>query len=952
VKLDIIIRVSLFSLVLVLMSNSLLLAQAKDTLLIGEVKGTVSDTAYRIKLQSATVAIYLEKDSSLVDYQLSNGIGAFHFLKLPLNVPIYLVASYVGYEKRIVGFTIPRSKPQLDLKTIGLTRGKGQELQEVIVNYIPPVRMNGDTLEFNADAFKLDKSAVVEDLLRQLPGVTVWGDGAITVNGKEVSNVKVDGKPFLTGDPKVATQNLPKDAVEKIQVYQKHQNALSRTDSISEINIRLKTGKNFGGFGKVGMGTDFSNRNDAEISFSLFNPRSQAALVWTKNNVNKIPKDVNTILRNATYKGISNSLEYSPDFELAGINRSHAGGVVFQHDFISDPGLNKNNRINGGYFLRDLRSGLKEYSRTLLGIDNANSLEQLDTTMENIRSTGHSFHTHYNLKKKGKMLDVDASLKRSVNDRDVVQTGKAYDQEGNLLNENLIANKSLERLNHAAFDIRGEQDIWTHKSNKFPKRFTYSYSMAYGDRTYEGTRNSALTAPSNDEDNRFYDRSYNNQSNSIDQTLGFTIGSLTPLLFGNGKLSRIKTTVINNLKIFDSDEENNVADRDSTLALYKQNTYLSNKSSYLAITEMPAMRFSRAFSMSLANRYYKTLNVFLFLRGSLFWQRNRSNHAFQVFQKSYSDFIPSATLSFDNYQLGRHHDVYTVSYARTVGYPEPSQLVPLVDSSNTNFIISGNPDLKPYTKNEISFHISHETFATNVFNYSVNASVGKIAEALGDHVTIDDAGRREQHLVNLNGYRYFLAGGDLKKSIRYKNTQWQFSLNGQFNLRNSPNIINGVEHIATITTSDAGLGVYYSFKELLGFELKQSYFSYVSKQRDVLVAAFRSRFWTTSFAGTVQFTKKIRLCSDIQYKRNATSFSDPIHYAIWNAHIILRVLKSNNLECKFSAMDMLGQNNVLNNFGDNNLITQGISNSLQQYYMLTLAFYPRKFGKADKGSEK
>ncbi|GAB3423611.1 hypothetical protein GCM10027516_23000 [Niabella aquatica] len=91
----------------------------------------------------------------------------------------------------------------------------------------------------------------------------------------------------------------------------------------------------------------------------------------------------------------------------------------------------------------------------------------------------------------------------------------------------------------------------------------------------------------------------------------------------------------------------------------------------------------------------------------------------------------------------------------------------------------------------------------------------------------------------------------------------------------------------------------------------------------------------------------MRLCSDVQYKNNSTSFSDPINYTIWNAHIILRVLKSNNLECKFSALDLLGQNNVLNNTANNNLITQSISNSLQKYYMLTIAFYPRKFGRAD-----
>ncbi|HMR82060.1 MAG TPA: outer membrane beta-barrel protein [Niabella sp.] len=930
------------------MNSSFLFGQVKDTLLIGEVKGVITDTAYRFKLKSATVAVYLKKDSSLIQYQLSNTIGAFHFSKLPLEVPLYLVASYVGYEDGSVSFIIPGSGPKTDLKTVALKRNKGELLPEVIVKYIPPVRMNGDTLEFNADAFKLDKSAVVEDLLRKLPGVTVWGDGAITVNGKEVSGVKVDGKPFFTGDPKIALQNLPKDAVEKIQVYKKFQNSLSRSDSLNEINIKLKNNKNFGGFGKAGIGTNFNNRNEAEVSFNLFNPRSQAGIVWAKNNINKIPKDVNTILRNATYKGISNSLEYSPDFELAGINRSHAGGFIFQHDFIAAPGLDKNNRVNGGYFLQNLQSELKEYAKTRVAIDGTNYQEQLDTAKENVRRINHSLYTHYNLRKKGKIFDLDASFKRAVNDRDAIQTSSTYNNEGDLLNRGLITNKSSERTNNASLGINGEQAVWTNKNYRFPKKFTYSYSVAYGERIYQGIRRSEFIALSDEDDNRLYNRSYNKSSNTVDQSLGFTIGNLTPLLFGNRMFSRIETTIINDLKVFNSNENNKVADWDSTDLLYKKNAYLSNKGDYIAVTEKPAIRLNRNFSMNLANRYFKTLSVALFLRGAFFWQKNNSDQIFQVFQKGYSDFTPSANLSFNNYQLGRHHNLYQMSYARTVGYPTPAQLVPLVDSSNSYFIISGNPDLKRYEKDEISFNISHETFAKNVFNYAANVAVGKIANVVGDHITIDDIGRRVQYPVNLDGYRYFLAGGNLKKLLRFKNNQLQFSFHSQLNFTNSPNVINGRENISLVTTKDAGLSLYYSFKELLGFELKQSYFNYSSKQSNAMAATFKSQFWITSFAGTVQFTKKLRLCSDVQYKNNSTSFSDPIHYTIWNAHVILRILESKNLECKFSALDLLGQNNVLNNTGNNNLITQSLSNSLQRYYMLTLAFYPRKFGKANR----
>ena len=83
--------------------------------------------------------------------------------------------------------------------------------------------MNGDTLEINPAAFKMKNDAVVEELLNQVSGITIWSDGTITVNGKKVQSLLVDGKPFLGAtDPRVATQNLPKSAIEKIQLYQEY----------------------------------------------------------------------------------------------------------------------------------------------------------------------------------------------------------------------------------------------------------------------------------------------------------------------------------------------------------------------------------------------------------------------------------------------------------------------------------------------------------------------------------------------------------------------------------------------------------------------------------------------------------------------------------------------------------------------------------------------------------
>ena len=112
----------------------------------------------------------------------------------------------------------------------------------------PPVVINGDSIEFNAENFKTPPNAVVEDLLKKMPGIEVDKSGGITVNGKTVTKVFVNGKEFFTGDPKMATKNLPADAIDKIQVYDRKSDQAMFTgidDGTEETAINLKVKKRF-----------------------------------------------------------------------------------------------------------------------------------------------------------------------------------------------------------------------------------------------------------------------------------------------------------------------------------------------------------------------------------------------------------------------------------------------------------------------------------------------------------------------------------------------------------------------------------------------------------------------------------------------------------------------------------------------------------------------------------
>lgn len=225
-------------------------AQKKDSTYVGQITGAVKDSLHNLMLRSATLSIYKAENAQLLGYQLSNNFGKFQFKEMPVGTKLQVVMTYVGYQPYKKEFIIPKDTKQMDLKTLIAERAENN-LKEVSISAKPPMQMNGDTLEFNADAFKVEPNSTVEDLLRRLTGVTVWSDGLITVNGKKISNLYVEGKPFFGGAIKIATQNLPKDIVEKIQVYEDkgRPDEAAKEDPVTNMNIVLKKDKKSGLFG-------------------------------------------------------------------------------------------------------------------------------------------------------------------------------------------------------------------------------------------------------------------------------------------------------------------------------------------------------------------------------------------------------------------------------------------------------------------------------------------------------------------------------------------------------------------------------------------------------------------------------------------------------------------------------------------------------------------------------
>ncbi len=197
----------------VLLFNICTLAQKVS----GIVKGTLQETTSTQAITDATVTVMAAKDSSLISFTLSSNSGFFEINNLDSGA-YYLLVSYEGLETLKKSFHISVTNPVADLGLVKMDK-RYKTLKEVVVQDDAPVKIKGDTLAFNANAFKTKPNATVEDLLKKMPGMQVDKDGTVKAQGENVQKVYVDGKEFFGNDPKLATKNLSADMIDQVEVF-------------------------------------------------------------------------------------------------------------------------------------------------------------------------------------------------------------------------------------------------------------------------------------------------------------------------------------------------------------------------------------------------------------------------------------------------------------------------------------------------------------------------------------------------------------------------------------------------------------------------------------------------------------------------------------------------------------------------------------------------------------
>ena len=891
------------------------------------IQGTLKDSIANRALNSATVSLVYAKDSSLVSFSRTNEAGVFNFKNV--SPGSYLISvSYVGYIPKWVPVLTGTDKT-VEMGLIYMNDVNTMSTVTVTARR-PPVVINGDSVEFNSENFKTAPNAVVEDLLKKMPGMEVDKSGGITVNGKKVTKVFVNGKEFFTGDPVMATKNLPADAVDKIQVYDRKSDQAMFTgidDGTEEtaINLKLKKDRNKSTFGKLNGGAGTPSVFDAQGNVNVINNEAQFSAIGGANNTNRQNFSNRNIVnfsgggggRPGAGGGVTINFSGGSgetDANAQGIAETYSIGGNYSNLFndkktefnanLSISDVERNNISSS--FTQNLTPG-NAFNR----ISNSNSIA--GNKQQNFGSTiDHKVTDNFSFR-----FTPSLGLQQTTNySEDSTQT---YLTNGSLLNSNTtIASSASDAVNAASTLLLRKK--FAKKGRTISSTITQSFnrSNSTGNQFTEQLSylNNKLTNDSIlDQQNT---RKGENSSYSANLIYTEPLGKKSLLEF-NTYLS--KSIGSSSRRIFDRNDITDAYDLLNTRLTNEFNseyTYSGGGMSYRSNQK----KYNFATGFSLQNAVLDGENI----------------SAKTKLSQSFQDILPNATFRYNFSQTKN----LNIDYRTSTNQPSITQLQPVLDQSNINRQSIGNPDLKrSYVHNLNIRFFSSKILAGKNFFSTLNASTTNNSIVNYDSVLPNRTILTKP--VNVDGTYRINTSLNYGFAIKKLKSRLNFGLNAGLN--NNISYANGL--LNTIVTKSTGPSMSYTYivDDVIDINLTARYsFSQTSNEVNPnLNTNFLTKVFGADMTNYLPFN--IVLNQSLNYAINtgrAEGFNTAI--PIWNASFSKFFLKNKRAEIKMSAFDLLNKNIGINRNVSQNQIVDRSYNVISQYFMLTFTYSLQKSG--------
>ncbi|MCX2433321.1 outer membrane beta-barrel protein [Pedobacter sp. GR22-10] len=897
----------------------------------GSITGILADSANRNStLNYATVSVYKAGDSILTTYKLSDDHGVFKIngLATGLKYRLIITAWQYGIYRKNVELTA--DKPILDLGTLYLST-KSNDLDEVIITAErPPVIVRKDTIEFNAASFKTLPSAVVEDLLKKLPGVQIAADGSIMVNGKTVSKILVDGKEFFGGDQQIATKNLPANMIDKVQVVDDKQAKRRNPDLTAAeipqvINLKLKKAIKKGAFGKLYAGAGTKNLYQAGGLMNFFRDTTQVSVLAYGNNINQPGFNPNDVQRIGGFNrsGVNSMMMSSGGYfefngisfggSYSGIQTSSGGG--FNFNTLTKKGI----KINTQYFFG-------RNDNLLERLTNTNQTLGEDRLVTNANENTSSLTLKHNIA--GKIdWQIDSLTQLTIepflvlNSNNSVSTN--YSTNTNAAGQLLNTLQNLNNINSA----NNKYQLLADLSKDF-KKAGRSFNIGFDISTkpnpglnYNQSSNTTFLTPSTTE---------------IDQLRNNQIENFRTYIYTN------YSEPINKKLNFKIDLSGNIINNENALS-----TFYKNQANQLYDIVIPNLSqtveqtgFKTNMNVSLNYKITKDFNLQPGVVHNYISLNNRFSNANNLNQR-YHFIWPTFQLKYK---------IFRINYSAQFTEPNVSYLQPVADNTNALYIRNGNPNLLPARTQNVSLNM-YKYDPQNLINYNLYGYGNFTKNGIVNTVNISN-GVQTVTPINASGIYSFNGGANGAKDFKFNKTSLKLGLGFWANFNHLPVIVNNIRSNANVFYVGPNGSIRLNLNDVV--EINQSYAINLNRSR------YQDNFYTNLSYNTQNSTSEliIRYPKKVVFETNFALTANTQQIAgynnnikLWNAAITYLFMKNDKLQLKLAVNDIL-QSNVRRSIEiTGNSVVDYQTNNLGRYGMLTLTYNIQNFGQKVGGRQ-
>jgi hypothetical protein len=912
-------------------------------------KGKITDNQ-NSPIESATVYLTSAKDSSVVTYTITDKNGAWELkIRKPTN-PVFLKASFVGladYRQELQSIEGDRDFGTLKLED------KSTELNEVVIeNEIPPIRIKKDTLEFNAASFKVRPDANVKTLLEQLPGVTVDDEGKIKVNGKEVNQILVNGKPFFDKDGKIALENLPADIINKVQVTDTKTKEEEYTGKDAEgnnasINLTIDEDKNKGFFSRFVGGYGSDKRYEANALVNYFKGNRKISLLASSNNINTTGFSMNEVFDSMSGGRGNSNIYMSGDGSFgingmqfggnSGITRTNILGLTYGDQWFK--GFDPN--INYFYTSADTENNSKTRSETFLPKEeNAapdtsenKSLISESASRSDSFKYAHNFNSEFEFKIDSTTTVYFAPKFTKASEKTTRESmSNTKNQDGKLLNESNGSNSNDSDNN--AFETEFTATKMLNKkgrsvslefNSKNDRRDASQYTNS-STFFYEDTNNDGIDETRSDIRNQLVTN--NNNRVFYNGDIEFNEPVTDSLKIKVGAQFRDESNT-QNRQGFDFDNAtNSFTDVSDELTSYTRGntTYITPFSGF----NLNKKRYS--FGASLGTSVINFRNFGTYMGNDYTVNRNY--------------LLPWANANA-SLKFGKSTSLY-INYNYSARMASASQILPIKDLSNPLVTTIGNENLDPNKSHSVYLSFYDYDWTTNS-GYSFYGGGTYNENEVITFSDIDESAKQTIEYGNMSGTYDVWLGGNWNKQIKTEGaSKYRINFNLYSSLRYDKGITNEQEYAATSYSIGPKVGFSYDYGELLNISPIYS-FTYNEAHYTNYGTDFQSNFvHKAGLQTTTYWPKHVVFGNDFTYTYNS-NLGDGFKkdFFLWNTSLGYNFL-SNKLMFKVKVYDMLNQNQGTSRYISATSVTDMQNTVLKRYVMFSLSLKLDKFGTKKK----